>query len=251
MTGLLVFLISFAVLAVAELIWRARATDDSGQRLATNFLLGAVNIAIAAALPVSVLATAVFAGSQRIGLMNQVAFPAVAALLVTLLARTLTGYWVHRMVHARALLWRFHRVHHADREVDLSTALRNHPGELILMITALGGVALVLGAPPWAVAAIETAIATANLWSHANLRLTPALERILGRVLVTPGLHLVHHSASRAECDSNYGELLTLWDRLFGTFRELQPVARIGLGSASDAHADHLLRQLRSPFESR
>lgn len=249
MAGLTVFLLSFAVLAVAEMIWRARSTDDSGRRMATNFLLGAVNIAIAAVLPVSVVAAAAFAEARGIGLFNRIALPAAAAFPVALIARTLAAYWVHRLVHRQALLWRFHRVHHADREVDLSTALRNHPGELIVMIAIVGSVTLALGLPGWAVAATEAVIVAANLWSHANLRLPPAIERVISLVLVTPGFHLVHHSTDRAECDSNYGELLTLWDRLFGTFHPPHPVARIGLGNASDARADHLLRQLASPFD--
>lgn len=248
MTGLLVFLLAFAVLAVAELRWRARASDDSGARLATNFLLGAVNIGVAAALPVGVLAGAAFAEANALGLMNRIALPALAVLLVTLAARTLSAYWLHRLAHRWGLLWRFHRIHHADREVDLSTSLRNHPGELILTMAVIGGVTLALGAPLWAVAAIEAAITVSNLWSHANLRLPPAVDRPLARVLVTPGVHLLHHSTIRTECDSNYGELITIWDRLFGTYSAPRPVARIGLGAITDAHADHFLRQLALPF---
>ena len=128
------------------------------------------------------------------------------------------------------------------------TGLRNHPIEQLLALAFICPWILLLGAPVWAVVAVELALFASALFSHANLRLPPRWSDRLGLIVVTPAFHIVHHSAQRSEHDLNYGELLTLWDRLFGTYRSPCRVARLGLGDAADAAADRLTAQLYSPF---
>lgn len=224
MLTLVFFSISFIVLAAAEALWPMRPSGDSGRRLATNFLLAASNILLVAAVPIGALAAAMFAEARGIGLLKQLQVPWVLALSGTLLARSLSSYALHRLSHAMPLLWRLHRIHHADREVDLSTALRSHPAEVLV------------------------ATAAAALWEHANVGLGERWDMGLRSVLTTPAFHVVHHSARRDECDSNFGTLFSLWDRMFGTLRQPKTVERLGLGDAADRDADNLLRQLSAPL---
>jgi sterol desaturase/sphingolipid hydroxylase (fatty acid hydroxylase superfamily) len=145
-----------------------------------------------------------------------------------------------------------HRVHHADTAVDLSTGFRHHPLELLYVAVCYLAMAVVLGLSPIALIAYEGAAVLLSLWSHANLRLPQAADRLLAAVLVTPALHHVHHSAHQTETDSNYGELFSLWDRLFGTLTRLDEdqlrAMRAGLGAEHDAAAAHLGRQLLLPL---
>lgn len=137
---------------------------------------------------------------------------AVGAVLLDFLA-----YWLHRMQHL-PLLWRFHLVHHADRELDASTALRHHPGEFLVNAVA-GTVAMgLVGVPPWIVPVYALAALLADLGQHANLALPPRLDRALSWILVTPRLHQVHHSEAPEHFDVNFGAVFSLWDHLFGTW---------------------------------
>jgi sterol desaturase/sphingolipid hydroxylase (fatty acid hydroxylase superfamily) len=238
----------FILIAIAELFFFARPAVSSDARLLTNFGLAALNIGLLGMIPVGVVATAAFGEAHQIGLLHRITLPGWAALGATLICRTLIQYGVHRLFHAAPMLWRLHRVHHADRLMDASTALRNHPGEQLVLLALTCPAVLALGLPLWAVVPIELATFAVAVFSHANLRLPPAWSRRLNRLIVTPEFHIVHHSAERREHDSNFGDLVTLWDRLFGSYRIASPIARLGLGDASDLEADKLLPQLRNPF---
>lgn len=238
----------FILIAIAELFFFARSAISSDERLITNFGLATLNIALLGVIPVGIVATAAYGDAHALGLLHHIIIPEWATLGVTLIARTLIQYAVHRLFHAVPMLWRLHRVHHADRLMDASTALRNHPGEQLILPALTCPVVLALGLPLWAVVPIELATFSVAVFSHANLGLPRRWSRRLARLIVTPGFHLVHHSAERAQHDSNFGDLVTLWDRLFGSYRDCPPVARLGLGDASDLEADKLLLQLRSPF---
>ena len=248
------FLLLMALLALAELARPLhRAPREGKGRLTANFGLGILNTLIFAAVPLSTLLAADWARLHQIGLLNGLAAPAWAAIALTVLLRSLAGYGLHRAAHFMPLLWRLHRVHHCDTAVDLSTGLRHHPGELLYVALVLAGLALLFGLSVPALAGYELAASVFALWSHANLNLPPGLERSLGWLLTTPPLHHVHHSAARAETDSNYGELLILWDRLLGTYKRLDSeslrAARFGLGETHDDDASRLLAQLAAPLK--
>jgi sterol desaturase/sphingolipid hydroxylase (fatty acid hydroxylase superfamily) len=174
------------------------------------------------------------------------------AIAATIALRSLAAYGLHVLAHKSSWLWRVHRVHHADTAVDLSTGFRHHPLELLYVATCYLALAVLLGLSPAALIAYEGAAVLLSLWTHANLRLPSAAERLLGTVLVTPALHHVHHSAHQPETDSNYGELFSVWDRLFGTLKRLDVdqlrAMRPGLGSDHDIAAPHLGRQLLLPL---
>jgi sterol desaturase/sphingolipid hydroxylase (fatty acid hydroxylase superfamily) len=222
-------------------------------RVPANVGLGLVNAAIAIALPLSTVLPAEWAARHDIGVMNWVSVPAAAAVVLTWLSRNLATWLVHRASHAVPLLWRAHRVHHADVRVDLSTGFRNHPFELAYVVPWLAAVTVALGLNPTDLAAYEAVAIGFSLWTHANLRLPTPLDRLLRLALVTPAMHHVHHSSDRPQTDSNYGDLFSFWDRLFGTYcglsEEQLKAVRFGLGETFDAKASSFVHQLRAPFD--
>ena len=128
-------------------------------------------------------------------------------------------YWQHRVTHAVPLLWRLHRVHHADPELDATSALRFHPVEILLSMALKMAAVVALGAPPLGVLAFEVLLNATAMFNHAAIRLPKRLEAALRLVLVTPDMHRTHHSEVRAETDSCYGFCLPWWDRIFGSYR--------------------------------
>jgi sterol desaturase/sphingolipid hydroxylase (fatty acid hydroxylase superfamily) len=157
----------------------------------------------------------------------------------------------HLITHKVPLFWRFHRMHHADRDMDVTTALRFHPVEILASMALK--IALIYGLGPQAVAVVvfEILLNGTALFNHANLRLPGAVDRIVRLILVTPDMHRVHHSVLRAEHDSNYGFALSVWDRIFRTYRG-QPAAghsamKVGL-QWQDEKPAKLGWSLRLPF---
>lgn len=229
-------------------------SDGPKGRLLANFGLGLVNAALFVVVPLSSVVAAAWAARQDVGLINLIPIPTAVAFAATILLRSLLAYILHVAAHRIPLLWRMHRVHHADTAVDLSTGFRHHPLELAFVAAchALFAVGLGLSAP--ALMVYEASAIILTLWTHANLQLPPLVERVLATLFITPAIHHVHHSAQQPETDSNYGELLSLWDRLFGTLRRLDEnelrSLHVGLGPAYDSEAAHLLRQLALPFRT-
>ncbi|WP_266368897.1 sterol desaturase family protein [Tellurirhabdus rosea] len=139
-------------------------------------------------------------------------------------------YWWHYATHKVPLLWRFHNVHHTDLDMDVSTAIRFHFGELLLSVPFRAAVVLLFGVSFWAALAYEVVFETAGQFHHSNWRLPARLERWLNAVVVTPRMHGIHHSIVRDEFDSNWGTLFSWWDRLHGTHRLDIPQHELTLG---------------------
>ncbi len=246
-------LVLLALLAAAETIAPLRPSRDaSSRRLATNFGFGLVNFGLGSLLPLSSLVAALWAREAGIGLFNAIPIAPLLLVVVTIAARSLLGYWLHRLFHIVPLLWRVHRVHHADPAVDLSTGFRSHPAEMLIVAGAAAALAAGLGLSPEALLAYELAGAAMFIASHANLRLPETVDRRLRALLVTPAMHHVHHSSRRRETDSNFGELFSVWDHLFGTCvrleREELLAMRPGLGDGFDAGAASFAGQMWLPF---
>jgi len=247
---------SLLSLAVAE-IWRplhAGRPEPKG-RIPGNIALGLINAGIALLLPVSTVFSAEWAAQHGVGLLNQTAPPLLLAIPATVAVRSLATYVIHRLSHRLPWLWRIHRVHHADTALDLSTGFRNHPLELLVVAPWLALATVTFGLDPVTLLAYETAAVVFSLWDHANVRLPDRADRTLRAALITPAMHHVHHSAVPAETDSNYGDVFSLWDRLFGTYRGLDDEAlaamRIGLGDDFDPGASSLAQQLKLPLVAR
>lgn len=241
--------VCFAALAVAESRAphiESKAAFTTDRRLFTNFAMGIAWTGVSGALPISTLGAAMLAHSAGIGLCQLVALPWAAAFGLLLVARSFGNYWVHRAAHTIPAIWRVHRVHHADAAIDVSTALRNHPLELLIVAPVSALVVLLIGAPITVGLAVDTVLFAAVLWHHADLALPPRLERALQPVFVTPAFHRAHHAPDLAVHDNNYSDFLPIWDRLFGTLAPAAGrAAPVGLGRAN---ADQWLAQLVDPL---
>jgi sterol desaturase/sphingolipid hydroxylase (fatty acid hydroxylase superfamily) len=220
-------------------------------RWETNIGLGLANGILAPLAPVSAVLAAEWALRHGVGLLNQIDAPLWAAFAATFMLRSLAGYVFHVTMHKVPLLWRLHRVHHLDTHVDATTGLRSHPFEFALNIATMAGIAIALGLSPVALVIYEVVEALMNLATHANLRLPRGPDQVLRVLLVTPNMHCVHHSSDRLETDSNYGGVLSIWDRIFRTYRS-EPMKtfdrmQIGLEEVRDERTSNLWWQIKSP----
>lgn len=182
-------------------------------RHARNAGLFALNAALS---PLIVIPVTAFAAAHALD-WRPAWWSGWAGLALDLLLLDLFIYWWHRANHEIPFLWRFHEVHHLDRFLDTTTAVRFHFGEVIASAFLRGAFVFIMGIPLASVLIFEILVLLAALFQHSNLRLPRGLERALTAVIVTPAWHWMHHHAKRVDTDSNYGTALTLWDRLFGT----------------------------------
>lgn len=253
-TRLTAFAAIFLTLAVGEL-WAPRRVlvTGRGRRWLTNFALLALDVlCLRLVFPLAAVGIALWAQHHGFGLFPWLGIPTWLAGLLAFLLLDLSIWVAHLAAHKVPFLWRFHKVHHADRDVDVTTALRFHPGEILLSMLWKGGVIVVLGAPPVAVLVFEIVLNGAAMFTHANWRLPRAIDRALRLVIVTPDMHRVHHSAVPCETDSNYGFNFAFWDRLFRTYeaapRDGHEEMRLGLTEHQTAEPTHFLWSLTLPF---
>ena len=250
----------FAGVLAAMLAWeqiaprRVPAPNRLARRLNNAGLLIIGTLALRAAVPVLAVAAAMWAQAQGLGLFNLIALPALFSVPASLILLDLAIYGQHRLFHAVPLLWRLHRVHHADPDFDVTTALRFHPLEIIASMGFKLVLVIALGAPPLAVLIFEILLNALAMFNHANIALPAGVDRALRRIIVTPDLHRVHHSVLAAEQRHNFGFNLSLWDRWFGTL-QAQPQAghiamQIGQPQWRDARAQRVDQLLLQPFKS-
>ena len=167
---------------------------------------------------------------RRWGLLKLVRLPAWVEVPLALVLMDYTLYLWHVLTHRVPWLWRFHRVHHVDLELDAATAVRFHFGELALSVPWRAAQVLLIGTSPRALSIWQTATIGSILFHHSNLRLPVAVERALSRVIVTPRMHGIHHSIVEEETNSNWSNGLALWDRLHGTLRLNVPQEAVTIG---------------------
>jgi sterol desaturase/sphingolipid hydroxylase (fatty acid hydroxylase superfamily) len=216
------FACAFVALAAWEIMAPRRALSTSKKtRWPANLGILIMNtVMIRAVAPAAAVGIAVFAQERGIGLLHAFEWPLVLEIMLAVLALDLAIYLQHVMFHAVPLLWRLHRVHHADADIDVTTGARFHPIEILLSMLVKFAAIAVLGAPAAAVLVFEVLLNATAMFNHANLRLREPVDRWLRRILVTPEMHRIHHSMEVAETNSNFGFNLPWWDRLCGTYRE-------------------------------
>jgi len=204
--------------------------------------------------PAAAVGVASLAGQQGWGLLNMFTVPLPAAVIISIVAIDFVIYLQHVMFHAVPILWRLHRVHHADLDYDVTTGTRFHPLEIIISMLIKFATILVLGPPVIAVVIFEVILNATAMFNHGNIRLPAALDRVLRLIVVTPDMHRVHHSVELDETNSNFGFNLPWWDRLCGTYRA-QPRAghtgmTIGLSDYRDVRqVTRLPGMLMLPFK--
>lgn len=206
-------------------------------------------------VPFTAVGAALYAGQHQIGLLHHMSLPYPGAVVISVLALDLLIYIQHVIFHYVPLLWRLHKVHHIDQEIDVTTGLRFHPVEILLSALIKGAAVLLLGAPALAVVIFEILLNATAMFNHGNISLPAAMDRILRLFVVTPDMHRVHHSVIVEETNSNFGFNMPWWDRIFGTYKP-QPRAghlnmAIGLEEYRDAGETGLWALLILPFLSR
>lgn len=194
---------------------------------------------------------AVYAQQQGFGLFHLLSMPLWLGIVLSLLCLDAWIYWQHRLMHRIPLLWRLHKVHHTDTSVDVTTALRFHPLELMFSVAFKALLVGLLGAPVLAVVIFDVLLSTMALFVHSNLSTAPTLSCWIKRILVTPEMHRIHHSRYQPQTDSNYGTVLTLWDKCFGSYRENEVIEQWGLDEHRDRHSTRLDSLLLQPFDRR
>jgi len=187
------------------------------------------------------------------GLLNMIAMPQWLAIIITLLVLDAVIYFQHRIAHRWKLLWRLHQVHHTDLGLDVSTAVRFHPLEIIISLVIKVAFVYALGANPLAVIAFEILLNGSATFNHSNIYLPLKLDKVLRWFIVTPDMHRIHHSCVLKERDSNYGFSISLWDRLFKTYTENPQQAQeefpLGLDTYREAEQVGFLKSLLLPFK--
>jgi sterol desaturase/sphingolipid hydroxylase (fatty acid hydroxylase superfamily) len=190
-----------------------RLAERRWRRLARNAALWAVNTVLS---PLVVVPISAYAAAHGLG-WRPTWWSGAGGLALDLLLLDFLIYWWHRANHVVPFLWRFHAVHHLDRFLDSTTALRFHAGEVLLSALARAAVIVLLAFPLRSVLIFEALVLMAALFHHSNVRLPPAFERALSWIVVTPSIHWVHHHRRRVDTDANYSTILSLWDRLFAS----------------------------------
>ena len=244
----------FALMAIWELIGPRRTqTIGRGWRWPNNLGVVVVDtLLVRIFFPTTAVGLALIANGHGLGLFNVVPLPAWIGVVASVILLDLAIYFQHVLFHAVPALWRLHRMHHADLDIDVSTGLRFHPIEILLSMVVKLAVVLALGASALAVLLFEVLLNATSMFNHSNVRMQEGFDGVLRWFIVTPDMHRVHHSILAGETNSNFGFNLPWWDRLFGTYRA-QPAAgheamTIGIDQFRDPRELGLDRMLLQPF---
>lgn len=245
----------FGSLAFLEVfVPRRPLTGKKSRRWLTNWAIVLIDSFLVRLLfKTAAVGGAIWAGENGIGLFNWVEVPYWLAFIVSFVALDFSVWLWHVAAHKVPVLWLVHRMHHADIDIDVSTALRFHPIEIVLSMALKYATVIALGAPAEAVLVFEIVLNGGAMFNHSNFKLPLTIDRWLRLVIVTPDMHRVHHSVERHEHDSNYGFNLSLWDRLFFTYTD-QPEKghdqmKIGLKQWQDERPTFLGWTLMIPFD--
>ena len=217
---LIIFVSSFIIIFSWELLAKKRSSELSVNRTLTNFLLMVINsLALRLVMPILAIELAFQLETKGFGILQQIALPEFVTFLISLILLDLAIYIQHVIFHKVPFLWRLHRVHHADTGFDVTTGVRFHPGEIIFSMFYKLILVLLLGPSAAAVLIFEVLLSSSSLFTHANARMPRNMDSLLRWFIVTPDMHRIHHSDQTDEALTNFGFNLSLWDRLFGTYR--------------------------------
>ena len=255
---LIIFSAIFTAMAGLEfLVPRRELRGGRGRRWFTNWGIFIIDIAmIRIVFPVAAVGIALFGETQGHGLAQLDAVKTLVAPFIIAVTGFLIldfGVWgTHLLAHRIPVLWRVHKIHHADVDMDVTTALRFHPIEILLSMLFKGALILCFGIPAIAVLVFEVVLNGSAMFNHANIRLPGPIDAVLRRIIVTPDMHRVHHSVHIDESDANFGFNLSLWDQLFGTYvpqpRDGHEAMKIGLENHQSEQPGKLWWSLALPF---
>ena len=246
----------FAMLLACEVVLpRRHRPVRRRKRWPANFGVAVIDsLVVRVFLPAGAAGLALWVQRERWGLFNIMAWPFLVEAAASVLIMDLAIYFQHRIFHGIPILWRLHRMHHADLDVDATTGNRFHPIEIAISMAIKFGVIALIGAPLAAVLAFEILLNATSLFNHANVRVARWLEPALRWLVVTPDMHRVHHSIHRDETDSNFGFNLPWWDRIFDTYRaeprDGHDGTTLGIEQFRDEKELKLWRMLVQPFRT-
>lgn len=218
---------------------------------ATNIFFTLTTAAVNLPLAFILVMTSDWVVEQQIGVLQWIAMPMWAQLLVGLLILDLVGAWlIHFTEHKVKFMWQFHLIHHIDQEIDTTSGNRHHPGESVFRFVFTALAVVVAGAPMWMVLLYQTLSVIFTQFNHSNWKFPKGLDKVLSYVVVTPGMHRVHHHHRQPYSDMNYGNLFSFWDRLFGTYVEVDnEKLQYGVDTYPDAAAaGNIWELLKVPF---
>ena len=255
-----VFLAIFVSMAVFEL-WSPRLERPEmrgalkSRRWFTNLSIVILSSALLRVVfPAAAVGAALWAESNGYGLLRLVGMGGVLAGVLAFVLLDFAVWVEHIASHKIPLLWRIHRMHHADTGFDVTTALRFHPLEILLSMLWKAAIVVALGAPVLAVLLFEIVLNGTSMFNHSNIRIGDRIDRVLRRIIVTPDMHRVHHSTDPAETDSNYGFNFAVWDRLLSTYTRAPALGHeqmnIGLNDFRGTEPAGLLWSLALPFRN-
>lgn len=217
---LFVFAAVLVAMALAEaLVPRKNRTQARSRRWATNLGIVVIDsVVVRLVFPLVAVGTAAWAATKEIGLFHVVDLPVWLEIMAAVIILDMLIYWQHVATHLFPPLWALHKVHHVDRDIDVTTGVRFHPLEIVLSMLFKMVCVLLLGPSVVAVIIFEILLNACAMFNHANFRIPSGADKVLRMFIVTPDMHRVHHSVDPAETNSNYGFCLSIWDRLFGSY---------------------------------
>lgn len=251
-TAIAVPALLMVLLAVAEIIWPRRALVlGRYPRWLTHILFFLTNAVVGRLLSFILVVgvAAAWASKNQFGLLNQTEWPWLVEAAIAFVILDFAVWLQHLAMHRYPVLWRIHAVHHSDRDLDVSTALRFHPFELVFSTIYKSIWVALLGVPVIVVLLFELWLNANALFNHSNIRLPQTVDRLLRKILVTPDMHLIHHSIDRKDQNRNFGFALTIWDRVFKTYANAAHAQAIGLESLQDRRPGRLWWSMKQPFD--
>lgn len=200
--------------------FRTDKREHAWLRWFNNIFLGGLNIFLVRfLLPVSTIGIAALADEHKFGFLNNVSFHLAVEIVIVFLIMDLAGYFFHKSLHFYPLFWKFHLVHHSDLKVDITTSVRHHPVESLMLVVLNITIVLLLGAPIICIFLYQVINFFVSIFSHANIKLPHFINQILRLIIITPDFHRIHHSSDKKYTNSNYGNVLTWWDYMFTSYK--------------------------------
>ena len=246
-SGLMLFWIIEGAIPLIKTNYRKNKWRHAG----VNFIFTIIHLVIHTFLAIIIVLLSDWCRSNEFGIVYLTHANIAGTIIISFIVLDFFGGWlVHITEHKVPFLWRFHVIHHSDNNVDVTTGLRHHPGESILRGVFFFAGIMVSGAPMYAVMIFQTLLVLSTAFTHANISLPKKLDKVLSYIIVSPNMHKVHHHWKQPYTDSNYGAILSIWDRLLGTFKKLAPTQiRYGLDRYYPNEKDEdIISLMKSPF---
>lgn len=243
------------LMMLLEYLFPRRERPHRLQRWPSNLILVALNtLILRVLLPGTAVVLAVWMEARGIGFLHWLILPGWLGFVIAVVMLDMAIYWQHRLAHQLPVLWRLHRMHHADTVIDVTTGSRFHPLEIIFSMLVKLAAILIIGPSAWAVIAFEILLNGTAMFNHSNIKLPLVIDRRLRKILVTPDMHRVHHSVHSREFNRNYGFNLSVWDHLFKSYKD-QPEQghlqmQIGLPYFRQVREARLHNMLTQPFRT-